>query len=54
MSTTTDSRGRFAFDTVPERDAPLELHITARGREMVRAVKPKEMNQGEVIIHFDL
>jgi hypothetical protein len=54
LSTNTDSRGRFAFESVPVRSAGLQLHITARGREMVRAVRPTEMNEGEFIIHFDL
>ncbi len=54
LKTTTDSRGRFSFDAVPLREAPMGMHITARGREMVKTVAPAEMTSGALIIHFDL
>jgi hypothetical protein len=54
MKSTTDSLGRFFFDAVPVRDSPLQIFISARGREMIKAVGPEELLSGELIIHFDL
>lgn len=54
LSTVTDSRGRFAFDAVPALSSTMQVHVLARGREMVRALEQKEINEGELIIHFDL
>ncbi|WP_373500505.1 hypothetical protein [Desulfococcus sp.] len=53
LAVVTDSRGRFAFDAVPALSSAMQVRVLARGREMVRPVEQKEMNAGELMIHFD-
>lgn len=50
----TDSHGRFGFDIIPTLPPGTQLHIRARGQEMVRSVEQIETNQGELLIRFDL
>lgn len=54
LSAMTDPRGRFAFDAVPALSSAMQVRVIARGREMVRGLDPKEIHEGELIIHFDL
>lgn len=54
LVTCTDSNGRFAFDVVPALPPVKQLHIRARGQEMVRSIEQTDINQGELRIHFDL
>lgn len=54
LSAVTDPRGRFAFDAVPALSPAMQVRVLARGREMARALEPEEIQEGELIIHFDL
>lgn len=55
LITTTDSRGRFAFESVPLlSQGMLKLHVEARGREVVREIASTEMIEEKLIIHIDL
>src|SRR5205085_2426500 len=49
----TDSHGRFKFPTVPSGPHPLNLRVTAKGRE-VALVVPQPLSNEPITIRFDM
>lgn len=54
VATRTDSKGRFYLAAIPESSDARQFLVQAKGREQSVSMKPKDMQNQPVVIHFDV